>query len=438
MADKHIWEIESASTMSDEDRLLIVIGTSEYLINKSDFKKTLGGLSSVDTNKLSKIIIDGDGTRFLANNGEYISLKDVFDKKHNHDNKTIIDKFTINAETSELMYDGKAIGSNYELPVATTEMLGGVKPDGITITIDESGVIKGATTYELPTASGTILGGVKIDNDTIKINDGVISADIIGNWSAGVNYPVGYFVVYEETLYECIIANNDTVWTVDNWLLIGGKSTGMTINNWTTNTKYMVGNLVINGTTIYQCNTEHTSGETFDNTNWTAMTGTKGDKGEDGFSPIANVVATETGATITITDATETTTANINNGADGITPHIDETTKHWIIGEEDTGIIAEAVSTVITNAVVYNGTLNVDNWIGETVPYTQDVIINGITADSRPFLYVKYSSDDATTILEEQKQWSYITRAVTSDNTITFYCYKDKPTITLNFEAEVR
>lgn len=294
----------------------------------------------------------------------------------------------------------------------------------------------GETRYSiLLKATESTAGIVQPDNDTIKVNDGVISADVIGNWASGVSYPVGYFVVYEETLYECITANNDTIWTEDNWLLIGGKNTGMSINNWTANTEYTVGNLIINGTTIYQCNTEHTSGETFDDTNWTAMTGVKGDKGEDGFSPIAKIVANEAGATITITDVTETTTVDIVNGT---TPHIDETTKNWFIGEIDTGVLAEAVATVVTSAIVYNGTLTTDGWISDTVPYTQEVAINGISESSRPYLYLSYSTDDADTILEEQKQWGYITRAITSDNIITFYCYKDKPTIALNFEAEVR
>lgn len=38
---------------------------------------------------------------------------------------------------------------------------------------------------------------------------------------------------------------------------------------------------------------------------------------EDGFSPIANVIQTETGATISITDKNGTTTADISNGEDG-------------------------------------------------------------------------------------------------------------------------
>lgn len=37
---------------------------------------------------------------------------------------------------------------------------------------------------------------------------------------------------------------------------------------------------------------------------------------------------------------------NGTNGQDGITPHIDATTKHWIIGDTDTGILAEGTTGV--------------------------------------------------------------------------------------------
>ena len=45
--------------------------------------------------------------------------------------------------------------------------------------------------------------------------------------------------------------------------------------------------------------------------------GATGDKGADGFSPIAKVETIPNGATITITDKNGTTTATILNGAKG-------------------------------------------------------------------------------------------------------------------------
>ena len=71
---------------------------------------------------------------------------------------------------------GGAINNTYSLPTSSTTVLGGVKVDGTTITINGSGVISGASTYSLPTSSTTVLGGVKVDGSTITINgSGVIS-----------------------------------------------------------------------------------------------------------------------------------------------------------------------------------------------------------------------------------------------------------------------
>lgn len=105
-------------------------------------------------------------------------------------------------------------GAEYQLPTASTTVLGGVKVDGTTIKIDTDGVIKAIVdvpidivndlttggadkalsaeqgkvlkglldaieTYTLPTASTTILGGVKVDGTSIKISaDGVISTEV--------------------------------------------------------------------------------------------------------------------------------------------------------------------------------------------------------------------------------------------------------------------
>jgi hypothetical protein len=64
--------------------------------------------------------------------------------------------------------------SSYTLPTASTTVLGGVKIDGSTITIN-SGVISSAASYTLPTASTTVLGGVKVDGTSVTIASGVIS-----------------------------------------------------------------------------------------------------------------------------------------------------------------------------------------------------------------------------------------------------------------------
>lgn len=421
-------DIEEVVTMNNADKFIIIISGQEWLISKTNLQKVFTGLSSEDYAKLNKLVINGNGIKFLTDNGEYIDIITLFDQDqfrkdtsgliningyHTHENQTnILDKFTVD-ESGTLCFNDEAI--SYSLPTASTDTLGGIKVDGSTITIDDDGTIHGANTYELPIASDTVLGGVKIDNDTIKINDGIISADVIGNWSAGTSYPVGYFVVYDNKLYECISANSDSEWNEEHWSLIG-NSTGTTINNWTASTDYAVNDLVINGTTLYQCKVEHTSGESFDETeavNWSALSGEKGDKGEngndgnDGFSPTANIVQNENGATITIIDANGTTTAEITNGT----------------------------TTVTSSVVNLTGTLTADGW-SDTAPYTQTVSLTGLAEDDYPIFDLVASSDTETRI-KENEEWCYITDAEIGENSLTVICDKKKPTVALNFVIKV-
>ena len=62
---------------------------------------------------------------------------------HTHDNIAVLDLFT--TSNSTLLWNGTAVGSDYELPIATSSVLGGVKPDGTTITVDGDGTIHGAS-----------------------------------------------------------------------------------------------------------------------------------------------------------------------------------------------------------------------------------------------------------------------------------------------------
>ena len=78
-------------------------------------------------------------------------------------------------------------GSSYVLPVATTTTLGGVKPDGTTITAAADGTITSTATggggpaYTLPVATTFTLGGVMVDGTTITADpSGRISASAGG------------------------------------------------------------------------------------------------------------------------------------------------------------------------------------------------------------------------------------------------------------------
>ncbi len=64
--------------------------------------------------------------------------------------------------------------ASYTLPTATTTVLGGVRVDGSSITINGSGVISSASAYTLPTASVSVLGGVRVGAG-LAISNGVLS-----------------------------------------------------------------------------------------------------------------------------------------------------------------------------------------------------------------------------------------------------------------------
>lgn len=100
---------------------------------------------------------------------------------------------------------GGGTGGLTELPIASTNTLGGVKVDGNTINVTQEGVISAniiksyndltdkptiPSAYTLPTASTDTLGGVKVDGETISILNGVISAINAGGsgeWEVSVN-----------------------------------------------------------------------------------------------------------------------------------------------------------------------------------------------------------------------------------------------------------
>ena len=100
--------------------------------------------------------------------------------------------------------------SPYNLPTASTSTLGGVKVDGVTITINSStGIITGANTYNLPIASTSTLGGVKIgpDSGLSILEDGSLSVTnqgravitgtiVIENITQSTSTNTGAFQVY--------------------------------------------------------------------------------------------------------------------------------------------------------------------------------------------------------------------------------------------------
>lgn len=69
--------------------------------------------------------------------------------------------------------------------------------------------------------------------------------------------------------------------------------------------------------------------------------GKDGADGKDGFNPVITITPTENGYNVSFVDAIQEQELAITNG---LTPHIDEESKHWFIGQLDTGVLAKGVS----------------------------------------------------------------------------------------------
>lgn len=77
-----------------------------------------------------------------------------------------------------------------------------------------------------------------------------------------------------------------------------------------------------------------------------------------------------------------------------------------------------------------DGVLQADGWSAEA-PYTQSIVVEGISVTDRPILKLDTSTATAETIDALEENYSYINNIKTSLNTIIFTCLKNKPTIDL-------
>ncbi len=120
------------------------------------------------TSNASDISIPSDHTIDCTINGTVLSNSRFKGKKD-------LGLFYLNPNRFEENPDGIISPS-----VATTSQPGIVRPDGTTITIDSQGIISstgGSDPYTLPVASADVLGGIKIGSNLTITEDGVLSAE---------------------------------------------------------------------------------------------------------------------------------------------------------------------------------------------------------------------------------------------------------------------
>ena len=117
---------------------------------------------------------------------------------------------------------------------------------------------------------------------------------------------------------------------------------------------------------------------------------------------------------------------NGTNGTDGITPHIDPTTKHWFIGTTDTGIVAEGVDGSSTTVSEVSVTLTAASWVGSQAPYTQSVTVTGMTTTKSGFTGISQSATAAQRAVASSAKLAITSQGT---NTITITADGAKPSL---------
>lgn len=150
------------------------------------------------------------------------TLKDEYDtayeNNHTHDNKSTLDNTTASFTTDlKNKLDGIESGANaYVLPNANTTTLGGIKPDGTTIVVDENGVASSVGGSSGGFAVGDeIITERTLDNTWHKCDGSFLNATSYSDLSTVLPnrvYSVNKWV--DKSFYDCImkIVYGDGIW----------------------------------------------------------------------------------------------------------------------------------------------------------------------------------------------------------------------------------
>ena len=161
------------------------------------------------------VSIDANGVISVTGGGS-VTVDTELDKTSNNPiaNKSVTEKF----EAVDRAIEGL---TPYTLPIASTEVLGGVKI-GDNITISEDGKISAPAPtpeYNLPIASAEVLGGIKIGEGLNITEEGILSAN--GGSGGG-----GSFKEVTKAYYDSLSdeeKKNGTVYFIKDWVPnIGG------------------------------------------------------------------------------------------------------------------------------------------------------------------------------------------------------------------------
>lgn len=108
-----------------------------------------------------------------------------------------------------------------------------------------------------------------------------------------------------------------------------------------------------------------------------------------------------------------------------------------LTGLPDPELVSDAANKdyVDSRHKVFSATVTAAGWSGSG-PYTNAVTVSGILETDHPHISPVYSGNTETAV-SQKDAWGMVSKAASSDGTVTFMCLEDKPAVDIPVEIEV-
>lgn len=180
----------------------------------------------------------------------------------------------------------------------------------------------------------------------------------------------------------------------------------------------------------------NTVGTTMPRTNYEQTDPVKADylKGKDVLDQKILDAHTAADDAQTAADNAQTAAENAQTAADNAQTTADNAQARAEEAEEKAKEYAKEYAD--SKRMVFATTLTVNDWVGDTAPFTQTIGIEGILSTDRPHYSPVYDADQAAR-LAQKEAFSMVDDLDTSDGSVTFTCFEDKPAVNIPIQMEV-
>lgn len=249
--------------------------------------------------------------------------------------------------------------------------------------------------------------------------DNTLNASGVEMWEANKLYSINDFVIYNKRLYCCKNESQSETWVEDDWDNIG-EGNGIIAYK---NSKYYEANsIVLYEGRLYRRLSGGTPNQWVEN-QWQCIS--NGDFANV-YIKYSHTVPSSNNDLIDIPDEY----MGIYVGSSRTQPtSYNQYTWYKIKGEN--GYV-----NVDANVVVIDMVLQADEWEGESAPYTQTIQNVNLKNEMYPIIDISLS-EDSSNWTNELEQYSYLTRAVCHNGSITFYCIENKPTSDISLKLRI-